>query len=450
MVDLRETDWTTWTVNTFTSRGNDTTARFVEKLNCEKLSFVDTIRDFWDYVGMIDEHSVVGFGVLDSKGDPKRIVDKRVIYCLKETVWVNDRLIDDYIFHLERTHPRKEFKMFDFVDVSWMLNYDSTGSHRESKFHHFDNVDFNQLSTMFFPINTDNSHWMLIVVDVNDLAIDLVDSLSMTEQRRTTTLSIMQTLENFMVDLFKDKCKKETKWTLREMECVKQENGNDCGVFMLESLESLFLNKEFTHQQSDIPHIRFKLAATFLNWVYFNSSQPKSTVISDSTSTSSTTKLLKSTKVSRSVGKILATISSLSNDRNYFAINILQKPLKDMLMASQKLTWTVVGRVRHCLLPDNLIPISLMDLLQALRLTYPEKHDVITSLWKCDDIEAMTTPNFECSAHSQHILVALGKGAYVSMNGSEFHVNNVFRLGKNSKYCLKIVGACSILMIKVY
>ena len=82
------------------------------------------------------------------------------------------------------------------------------------------------LDTVLIPINLLNSHWVFAVIRVQQRIVEYRDSMPGTHG---------QEVFNNLVRYMKDKCKKTSPWTFRDISASvpRQNNGYDCGVYVL-------------------------------------------------------------------------------------------------------------------------------------------------------------------------------------------------------------------------
>ena len=113
------------------------------------------------------------------------------------------------------------------------------------------------LDTIFIPINKNNKHWALCVVNFCDREVIYYDSLGFNDTR------CLDNIERYLIDEYKEKNKNTnldmSNWTFRsESEIPNQKNSTDCGVFIL--LYCLFIrngiSKNFNFNQSQIEKAR--------------------------------------------------------------------------------------------------------------------------------------------------------------------------------------------------
>ncbi|KAI8452021.1 hypothetical protein BY996DRAFT_7254726 [Phakopsora pachyrhizi] len=100
------------------------------------------------------------------------------------------------------------------------------------------NIDLFLLDMIFFPINLNNSHWSLGVINIRSKKFEYYDSLY-----RSDGFEILSKLRSYLVEEHMQKRKKQLDlkdWSnYKHPRVPKQENSFDCGVFLCQFMESL-------------------------------------------------------------------------------------------------------------------------------------------------------------------------------------------------------------------
>ena len=117
---------------------------------------------------------------------------------------------------------------------------------------------------LLIPINFLNVHWALAVIRLADRTITLYDSLSSTAH----TDAVYATLTHWLKDEYNDKPEQRGGYELRENEwCsvppreqLQQNNGFDCGVFMLMAAYFVACGHAPDVHQDDIAECRQRIA----------------------------------------------------------------------------------------------------------------------------------------------------------------------------------------------
>ncbi|KAL2835914.1 hypothetical protein BJX68DRAFT_251220 [Aspergillus pseudodeflectus] len=199
-------------------------------------------------------------------GDP--LTKKDLETCFTPLKWLNDEVINSYlaliIDYLRRTHG-------------------NAGRHDKPRFHAFNSFFFSNLrdkgyesvrrwasrakiggdtllnvDTVFVPVHN-NSHWTLIVVKPADRTLENFDSLGSLSRRH---IAIIKTwLRGELGEKFD-----EDEWTVLPSVSPQQDNGSDCGVFLLSTAKAVALDIEpMAYGANNTTLLRKKIVAELMN-----------------------------------------------------------------------------------------------------------------------------------------------------------------------------------------
>ena len=105
---------------------------------------------------------------------------------------------------------------------------------------------------MVIPVNINNSHWACYCIDHKKKAIIYYDSFAFAQFNRTVAEYVEEELK---------RAHSETSSYEEEIaNCPQQENGVDCGVFMLMNVRNCTSDPPLEVSQSVIPNIRKMVA----------------------------------------------------------------------------------------------------------------------------------------------------------------------------------------------
>lgn len=138
-----------------------------------------------------------------------------------------------------------------------IVKYWTKISGSRGNYHHIRDFD-----KIFIPINISNSHWVLAVIFMIEKKISYYDSLNDYQNKGNFYLHI---LKNWIKDEVHDKCKEKIildDWKLVIENCPKQDNGCDCGLFVIYNADYLSRNLPLNYNNADID--RLKVAAAIL------------------------------------------------------------------------------------------------------------------------------------------------------------------------------------------
>lgn len=186
--------------------------------------------------------------------------------CLQPSTWLNDEVINFYMEMLNdrnKAHHKKSH-FFNSFFVERLLKTDKkytyTNVQRWSK-----KFDIFELDKIFFPINIDNMHWTLALVEPQLKLIHYFDSM------RGKGEFYMKGLMRWIKDEAKDSKRatkgwprmdpKEMDWELvsHSNEIPQQGNSFDCGMFTLIAADFLSDDLEFSYNQGNMPFFREKI-----------------------------------------------------------------------------------------------------------------------------------------------------------------------------------------------
>ncbi|CAH7688000.1 expressed protein, partial [Phakopsora pachyrhizi] len=191
---------------------------------------------------------------------------------LLPTRWLNDEIINFYGVMINRRSKAYSDKIvsrrngFAYKRVHCFSSffyekYSSDGFEGVKRW--TKNIDLFLLDMIFFPINLNNSHWSLGVINIRSKKFEYYDSLY-----RSDGFEILSKLRSYLVEEHMQKRKKQLDlkdWSnYKHPRVPKQENSFDCGVFLCQFMESLrgkygYDDVEFEFDQSQIDDIRQKI-----------------------------------------------------------------------------------------------------------------------------------------------------------------------------------------------
>jgi len=186
---------------------------------------------------------------------------------LRPNTWLNDEVVN---FYMELLRARDE-RLFE----------ESNGTRRKSHYFNsffmsklleggvycYGNVkrwsrkfDIFSMDRVFIPINLNNTHWVLAVVDITQKEIHYYDSMS------GGGTKYLDAILKWLADEAKEKKKmmlNTSEWSLfeREEHVPQQMNGYDCGVFSIVLADFLSDRLPLRYSQDDMAEFRNKIAA---------------------------------------------------------------------------------------------------------------------------------------------------------------------------------------------
>lgn len=189
--------------------------------------------------------------------------------CLRPGGWLNDEVINLYVELLkerEKREPQKFLKCHFFNTFFYKkliagkggYNFQSVRRWTTPKKLGYSLLDCNKI---FVPIHKIN-HWCLAVINKKDEKFQYLDSLKGGDNK------VMKVLARYYVDEVKDKSDKDidvSSWAEEFVEDLpEQENGFDCGMFMLKYADFYSRDIRLCFSQKNMPYFRRRTAKEIL------------------------------------------------------------------------------------------------------------------------------------------------------------------------------------------
>ncbi|XP_044442874.1 uncharacterized protein [Triticum aestivum] len=209
--------------------------------------------------------------------DGSSVLQHQLMCLLDEKEWVNDDVINAYICCIkDQIHLQNDNKVyFESPFVTSLFKRDGTiGIQEGSAFMTEIVLEYMQHDMIKLPINANNTHWYLAVVNTKKCEVQVLDSLCWNSDRDdlANTLRGIQ----FHLDLLKSqklvsddwKDVDLTEWKITEqLQKAIQKDSSSCGLFMVKFMEyftGCALSYPITQEM--ITSFRFKLASILLCW----------------------------------------------------------------------------------------------------------------------------------------------------------------------------------------
>ncbi|KNA24354.1 hypothetical protein SOVF_016580, partial [Spinacia oleracea] len=192
-----------------------------------------------------------------------------ILQCLRPGAWLNDEVINVYLELLkerERREPKKFlnchfFNTFFYKKLIGGRNgYDYKAVRRWTTQRKL-GYGLLECDKIFVPIHKE-VHWCLAVINVKDKSFQYLDSLGGRD------LKVLKVLARYFADEVKDKTGKEIDVNSWELEFVEdlpeQQNGFDCGVFMIKYADFFSRGLGLHFSQEKMPYFRLRTAKEIL------------------------------------------------------------------------------------------------------------------------------------------------------------------------------------------
>jgi sentrin-specific protease 1 len=171
--------------------------------------------------------------------------------------WLSGKTINFYMQLLQSRENKhhnitgEKISKFMSIDLFEVLLAE-TYSHAQAQ-KHTKGLKIWETRNIFCPINVNGNHWMLLVIDVERTTMHFYDSLASDIWR------YFRAAERWLADELTQGGGLDG-WTFGSMQSPKQENGFDCGVFMLANANALGSGQLLNHTQADCTRLRDEIA----------------------------------------------------------------------------------------------------------------------------------------------------------------------------------------------
>ncbi|KZV25607.1 hypothetical protein F511_33991 [Dorcoceras hygrometricum] len=192
-----------------------------------------------------------------------------ILRCLSPGAWLNDEVINVYLELLkerESRNPRKFLKCHFFNTFFYKKLISGRGGYsfqsvRRWTTHKKLGYSLLECDKIFVPIHQE-IHWCLAVINKKDEKFQYLDSLKGVDSQ------VLNVLARYYVDEVKEKSGKDLNVSSWKREFVKdlpkQENGFDCGVFMVKYADFYSRNIGLRFSQQHMPYFRQRIAKEIL------------------------------------------------------------------------------------------------------------------------------------------------------------------------------------------
>lgn len=202
--------------------------------------------------------------------EPSNIeVSREKIRCLRPHGWLNDEVINLYLELLKERGIRepKRFLKCHFFNTFFYkklacgktgYDYKSVKRWTTSRKLGYELIECDKI---FVPVHQ-NVHWCLAIINMKAKTLQYLDSLGGNDPR------VYEMLARYIVDEVKEKSNKEIdirSWTKEFIDCIPlQENGWDCGMFMLKYIDFHSRGVSLSFGQEHMEYFRRRTAKEIL------------------------------------------------------------------------------------------------------------------------------------------------------------------------------------------
>ncbi len=144
--------------------------------------------------------------------------------------WLQTDIINAY-FHLLASKSDKTFFHNTYLYQKLTQSNKNDGITFANKVDKKQKIDISKLEQIFIPVNIDNAHWVLVVVNIKTHGIHLYDSLYKSSKSHEV---VFDNVERYLNNNLKTNSLATVTWTRDTVQdIVRQKNQNDCGIFIL-------------------------------------------------------------------------------------------------------------------------------------------------------------------------------------------------------------------------
>lgn len=187
--------------------------------------------------------------ILSNKGNFE--VTVRDFKTLTPRRWLNDTIIEFFMKEIESSSKKiVAFNSFFHTTLS-ERGYQGVRRWMKKK-----KVQISDLEKIFVPINLNQSHWALGMIDLSGRRIVYVDSLS--NGPNAVSFAILSDLQSYVVNESNNAMGSD--FALETLKCPQQPNGFDCGVYLCMNALYLSQNASLTFNQNDAVRMRTYIA----------------------------------------------------------------------------------------------------------------------------------------------------------------------------------------------
>ncbi|KGQ01527.1 hypothetical protein PAAG_11764 [Paracoccidioides lutzii Pb01] len=210
-----------------------------------------------------------------SRGEP--ITRRSLNTCYKRRTWLNDEVINAYLAlivdHARRAagnsgrHDKPRYHAFSTFFFSNLRDKGYESVRRWASRAKIGGSELLRVEMIFVPIH-DSEHWTLMVVRPVARTIEHFDSLGSPSLAHIAT--VKKWLRGELGELFV-----EEEWRVLPSISPQQDNGSDCGVFLLTTAKLVALGMPLKYGARDIPEIRKRIVAELINGGFDGDFDPK-------------------------------------------------------------------------------------------------------------------------------------------------------------------------------
>ena len=140
-----------------------------------------------------------------------------------------------------------------------IVRRDENNYKKISKF--WKNENLYNYNHIIIPINIDNIHWIMVDISLQQKKIYFYDSYQFTSNRDIVFKNLTKVFSDYINNSDCDFCE----WVYIDVNCPKQSNSLDCGVFMCMFINYISRDQIIDFSQEDIEYFRILIGIELLD-----------------------------------------------------------------------------------------------------------------------------------------------------------------------------------------
>ena len=197
---------------------------------------------------------------------PKKIfVSQLALDSLEPEKWVDDEAIDAYVKLINQSRPPSDTRKIGYIGPYFKKVLEGKEYTKINKFDIFEGKNIGIFDYFMFPYCYNNTHWILVIITPNEDKISIYDSQfdsTSSDNPRFTGI----------INLIKPFYRKNIGRTIQQTKMIvgphqHEDNGYDCGIFVMEYAKRFLLNQPQNFTQEDTDKIRKHIQDTLRKYL---------------------------------------------------------------------------------------------------------------------------------------------------------------------------------------
>ena len=192
-------------------------------------------------------------------------VSQLAIDSLEPTKWVDDEAIESYMKLIQQSRPSSDTRSIAIMTPYFQKLLQTKEYSRINKFDVFKGKNIDIYDYFMFPYCYAKVHWVLVIITPKEDKISIYDSQYDPKSSGNPTFG-------GIIDLIKPFYHKNVRRTIKQTEMIQgphqhEDNGYDCGIFVMEYAKRFLLNQPQNFTQEDTDKIRKHIQDTLRKYL---------------------------------------------------------------------------------------------------------------------------------------------------------------------------------------